>query len=189
MEIWVIILIHQLIFQGMFVAKNILLSRKIKKKIRGNNVEANRSIAFFALFISVALLGSYFNLPYGEVTLFNHQLSLIIGLLFIVVNLLISAASLIDLRDSWRVGIVNEQKTDLISTGIYKHTRNPYFLSYVLMFAAYTILLQNIILFVLSIGGFLFIHSMIKKEEVYLLGLHGDSYLAYKEKVPRYLFV
>lgn len=189
MEILVIILIHQLIFQGMFVAKNIILSRRINKNIRGNNIEANTSIAFFALFISVALLDSYFNLPYGEVTLFSHQLSLVIGLIFIVLNLLISAASLNDLKDSWRVGIVDEQKTDLISSGIYKYTRNPYFLSYVLMFAAYTILLQNIILFFLSVGGFLFIHSMIKKEEVYLFGLHGDSYLAYKEKVPRYLFV
>lgn len=173
----------------MFVAKNIILSRKIKKKIRGNNVEANASIAFFALFIGMALLVSYFNLPYGEVTLFNHQLSLVIGLLIIVVNLLVSAASLIDLKDSWRVGVVNEQKTDLITTGIYKYTRNPYFLSYVLMFAAYTVMLQNIILFILSVVGFLLIHSMIKKEEMHLLGIHGDSYLAYKETVPRYLIV
>ena len=189
MEIYLIIFIHQLIIQGMFVTKNIILSRKIQKKIRGNNVEANASIAFIALFIGIALLISYFNLPYGEVTLISHQLSLVMGMLIIIVNLLVSAASLIDLKDSWRVGVINEQKTDLISTGIYKYTRNPYFLSYMLMFAAYTIMLQNIILFVLSMVGFLLIHSMIKKEEVYLFGIHGESYLAYKTTVPRYLIV
>ncbi len=189
MEIWLVIIVHQLIFQGMFVTKNITLSKKIQKKIRGNNVQANTSIAFFALFIGMALLISYFNLPYGEVTLINHQLALAIGLLLIILNLLVSAASLIDLKDSWRVGVIDEQKTDLISTGIYKYTRNPYFLSYVLMFASYTVVLQNIILFVLSIVGFLLIHNMIKKEEVYLFGIHGDSYLEYKTTVPRYLIV
>jgi len=34
---WIVILLHQLIFQGMFVTKNISLHRKIGKKIRGHN--------------------------------------------------------------------------------------------------------------------------------------------------------
>ena len=189
MELWLIILIHQIIFQGMFLAKNISLHRSIKKKIRGNNIEANVSIVFFTLFIAVALVFSYFNFPYGKINLFNNQISLVTGLVFITVNLLLSAASLIDLKESWRVGIVKEQKTELISSGIYKYTRNPYFLSYIFMFAAYTFLLQNMIIFVLSVCGFIFIHSMIKKEEGYLLGIHGNSYVTYKEKVPRYLFI
>ncbi|MEH6518883.1 MAG: hypothetical protein V7742_19565 [Halioglobus sp.] len=46
---------HQLLFQGMFFAKNILLERRLGQPIRGFNLEANLSIAFFVLFISVAL--------------------------------------------------------------------------------------------------------------------------------------
>ncbi|MDM8541375.1 hypothetical protein QUF90_09820 [Desulfococcaceae bacterium HSG9] len=41
---WLVILLHQLIFQGMFVMKNIILHRKIGKQIRGKNIEATVSI-------------------------------------------------------------------------------------------------------------------------------------------------
>ena len=47
-----LILLHQLLFQGMFFAKNILLERRLGQPIRGFNPEANLSIAFFVLRIS-----------------------------------------------------------------------------------------------------------------------------------------
>ena len=91
--------------------------------------------------------------------------------------------------DSWRVGVLEDQKTELVTTGIYRFTRNPYFVSYFLMLAAYTVLLQNFILFGLSILGFLFVHKMIIKEEKYLYSVHGDAYVEYKTKVPRYVII
>jgi len=54
-EISIVIILHQLVFQGMFVIKNIILYRKIGKQIRGKNIEATTSIAFFIFFIAVAL--------------------------------------------------------------------------------------------------------------------------------------
>jgi hypothetical protein len=45
-KIWLIILIHQLIFQGMFAMKSIILRIKTGKQIRGNNTEANVYIVF-----------------------------------------------------------------------------------------------------------------------------------------------
>jgi len=94
-----------------------------------------------------------------------------------------------NLKDSWRVGVLEDQKTELVTTGIYRFTRNPYFVSYFLMFAAYTVLLQNFILFGLSILGFLFVPKMIMKEEKYLYSVHGDAYVEYKTKVPRYVII
>ncbi|MCP4370343.1 MAG: isoprenylcysteine carboxylmethyltransferase family protein [Deltaproteobacteria bacterium] len=93
------------------------------------------------------------------------------------------------MKDSWRVGVLEDQKTELVTTGIYRFTRNPYFVSYFLMFAAYTVLLQNLILFGLSILGFLIVHKMIMKEEKYLYSVHGDTYEQYKTKVPRYMII
>ena len=94
-----------------------------------------------------------------------------------------------NLQDSWRVCVLENQKTELITSGIYRFTRNPYFVSYLLMFAAYTVLLQNLILFGLSIVGFLFVHKMIMKEEEYLYSVHADAYVQYKMKVPRYIII
>jgi protein-S-isoprenylcysteine O-methyltransferase Ste14 len=188
-ESWLIILIHQIIFQSMFVTKNIILHKKIGKQIRGKNAEATASIVFFIILICVALGISFFNLSFGEIYFLDSSFAMITGLLLLGLNLIVSTASLFNLKDSWRVGVLENQKTELISSGIYRFTRNPYFVSYILMFAAYTIILQNLILFGLSILGILFVHKMIKKEEEYLYTVHGETYLQYKKNVPRYLFI
>ena len=186
-ETRLVILLHQLIFQGMFVTKNIILTRKIGKQIRGKNREATIAIAYFAFFICLALILSFFRQPLGTIHLINDRFAMILGVGLIVLNLVVSGASLLNLKDSWRVGVLEDQKTELVTSGIYRMTRNPYFVSYILMFAAYTIFLQNITLLGLSIVGFIFIHNMILKEEHYLHSVHGDSYLDYKKNVPRYL--
>ncbi len=187
--IWIIILLHQLVFQGMFLIKNILLSKKIDKKIHGKNIEASLSIGFFTNFIGISLLISLFEQPLGAVHFMSSFLSASLGIVLLCLNLIISAASLINMKDSWRVGVIEEQKTQLITTGIYRFTRNPYFVSYILMFAAYTVLLQNIVLLILSILGIVLIHLMIFKEEKFLYSIHGDSYLHYKNTVNRYLIL
>ncbi len=188
-EAWIILFIHQLLFQAMFVTKNIVLRRKIKKPIRGKNREATVSIIFFSIIIVIAFIISFFKLPFGSVLLINDSMAVNIGLILLVLSLFMSGESLIHLGDSWRVGVLEDQKTELVTSGIYRFTRNPYFLSYLLMFAAYTVLLQNVILFGLSIAAIFFVHNMVLKEEKYLLAKHGDSFSEYKNKVPRYLII
>jgi protein-S-isoprenylcysteine O-methyltransferase Ste14 len=188
-ETWLIIVIHQSVFQGLFVAKNIILHKKTGKQIRGKNIEATVSIAFFAFFICVTLAISFFKLPFGETLILSNSTAMIAGSGLLLLNLIISTASLINLKESWRVGVIESQKTELVISGIYRFTRNPYFVSYLLMFAAYTIILQNVILLGLSILGFFLVHKMIIKEEKYLDSVHGEAYLQYKKKVPRYLFI
>lgn len=182
-----IIVIHQIAFQGMFFAKNISLRRKLGMPIRGRNREANLSAAFIGLFIVFSALLGLFDDPLGAVELVTQSTALIVALVLLSVNLMIGAASLMGLRDSWRVGVREDQRTDLIEGGIYRFTRNPYFLSYLIMFAAYTALLQSVILLVLSLVGFALIHAMILKEERHLSALHGEKYRQYRERVPRYL--
>jgi protein-S-isoprenylcysteine O-methyltransferase Ste14 len=185
----VVILIHQAIFQGMFFAKNISLRRRLGKPIRGRNREANLSVGFFALLIIISLLLSLFDAPFGTFNLIKKTSALAVALTLLVVNLLVGAASLTGLRDSWRVGVLEDQQTDLIEGGIYSFSRNPYFLSYLIMFVAYTVLLQNIILLILSLVGFALIHLMVLKEEKHLTALHGEKYLQYQKRIPRYIII
>lgn len=182
-----LIIVHQLLFQGMFFAKNISLKRKLNQPIRGFNLEANLSIAFFVLFIALSI---YLALV-GNHTL-NHEflpgsIALLCGGLLMLANLAIGWAALKHLGDSWRVGVLEEQTTELVESGIYRISRNPFFVAYLLMFAAYTVLLQDPVLLLLSLLGFAMIHSMVVREEKYLGGVHGAAYNAYKQRVPRYL--
>jgi protein-S-isoprenylcysteine O-methyltransferase Ste14 len=185
----IIILIHQIIFQGMFFIKNISLHRKLRTPIRGGNREAILSVGFIIIFILISFLLSLFKSPFGTFNLLKRSSTLAVALTLIVANLLIAVASLMGLRDSWRVGVLEDQQTDLIEKGIYRFSRNPYFLSYLIMFVAYTVLLQNIILFILSLVGFAMIHLMVLKEEKHLTALHGENYRRYRKRVPRYIII
>lgn len=182
-----IIVLHQLLFQGCFVAKNVLLRRQLGQPIRGANPEANRSIAFFALFIAISLYLAATQSPLGRVALLPDVVATSACLILLCANLLVGVASLRDLGDSWRVGVIDEQQTTLIQEGIYRYTRNPYFLAYLLMFAAYTVLLQNLVLALLSCLGTYLVHGMILREEDHLARTQGDAYRAYCQRVPRYL--
>jgi len=93
------------------------------------------------------------------------------------------------MKDSWRVGIIEDDKTELVTTGIYKYSRNPYFLSYILLFISYTFILANLALVILTLLSLLSIHLLILREEKYLLKLHGGSYQEYKSKTGRYFIV
>jgi protein-S-isoprenylcysteine O-methyltransferase Ste14 len=173
----------------MFSGKNFYLRMKIRKQIRGNNKEAVSSMFFIIFFILLAVLLSRFETPAGTVQVISTGAAAITALVLICMNLVIVAVSLVNMKDSWRMGVLENQKTPLIVDGIYRYSRNPFFLSFLIMFAAYTILLQNIILLGLSLVGFFLIHWMIIKEEKYLESVHGEDYLQYKTKVPRYLIV
>ncbi len=188
-KITLILLLHQILFQGMFVSKNIILRKQTGKQIQGKNREAIFATLFFILFIALSFLFSFQTEPFGRIAVQPNTIFIIIGLMILFLNLIISTAALIHLKDSWRVGVLENQRTDLVTTGIYRYSRNPYFVSYLLMFIAYATLSQNLVLLGLTIIGFIFVHSMIMKEEAYLTSVHGENYLQYKKEVPRYLLI
>tara|TARA_R110002072_G_scaffold110922_1_gene238933 strand:+ start:9435 stop:9971 length:537 start_codon:yes stop_codon:yes gene_type:complete len=170
----------------MFFAKNVVLRQRLGQPIRGYNLEANLSIAFFVIFIAIALWLSLGPDSHRFTGLAGGAAQALAGL-FMLASLVIAAASLKDLGESWRVGVIEEQETKLIETGVYRFSRNPYFLAYLLMFAAYITLLQSILLLVLSVIGFGMVHTMILREERYLLNKHAADYERYRNRVPRYL--
>ena len=183
------IILHQLVFQGMFFAKNFFLSRKLGRPIRGTNREANISIVFFITFISLALFFAISGETLVTLSLISTQVAHAIGYLLMMASVVIAFASLWHLGDSWRVGVIEEQRTELVQNGIYRMSRNPYFLAYILIFAAYTVFLQNWVLAILALFGFSMIHGMIRREEAYLAEIHGEEYQRYKALVPRYLSI
>jgi protein-S-isoprenylcysteine O-methyltransferase Ste14 len=183
----IVIMAHQLVFQGMFMVKNFTLRHRLGKPIRGANIEANISIGFFAIFIALSIYLAAQNDASMTPSSVSSAVALFLGVIIMISSLVIAWASLKDLGDSWRVGVIEDQETQLIETGIYRFSRNPYFLAYLCIFAAYTVFLKSPILLVLSVFGFAMIHGMVRREEKYLAATHGETYLRYQQRVPRYL--
>ncbi|MCB1732472.1 MAG: hypothetical protein KDI21_18530, partial [Halieaceae bacterium] len=109
-----IILVHQLLFQGMFVAKNALLRRKLGQPIRGANPEARAAIAFFAGFIALSLWLAVSGQPWGYLPVTSDGAAMWLSLPLLALNLWVGLASLRDLGDSWRVGVLEQQQTALV---------------------------------------------------------------------------
>ena len=188
----IILISHLFLFESMFFIKNIMLSKKLKGSIRGKNKEASISIILFTVTIIIAItsiLSEYMNGLFIPIPVLANDYFIFIGMFLLFLNLIISFLALVQMRDSWRVGIKENDKTNLIINGIFKVTRNPYFLSYIFLFLAYMILVANVLVIISSLLAFISIHKMIMKEEKYLEALHGAKYLEYKKNVPRYLFL
>ena len=188
----ILIIAHLFLLESMFFIKNIVLSKKLKGSVRGKNKEASISILLFTITIVIAissLLSEYLNELFIPIPILSNDYIIYTGMFLLCLNLIISLLALIQMRDSWRVGIKEDDKTELINVGIFRITRNPYFLSYIILFLAYILLVANVLIIISSLISIISIHKMIMKEEKYLEALHGEKYLDYKKSVPRYLLI
>lgn len=102
---------------------------------------------------------------------------------------IILAVSVITMSDSWRQGIDNNQKTSMITNGIYKYSRNPAYVAFDLMYVGCFLLVPSVYLLVLSIIQFILLHLQILHEEKLLPKIFGSEYLDYKKRTPRYICI
>jgi protein-S-isoprenylcysteine O-methyltransferase Ste14 len=93
----------------------------------------------------------------------------------------------LNLGRSWRVGVNTSEKTELVTRGIYKFSRNPYFLFYDMVLIGLSLSSQSILVIVFSIITVIMFHVLIIKEEKYLENMHGVEYRNYKKQTRRYI--
>jgi protein-S-isoprenylcysteine O-methyltransferase Ste14 len=88
---------------------------------------------------------------------------------------------------SWRMGIDPGEKTQLILTGPYEYVRHPiYALSSALMLATVAIV-PSPLMFVVAACHLLLLQWEARREEQYLLSVHGPAYEHYMKRVGRFV--
>lgn len=90
------------------------------------------------------------------------------------------------MRDSWRAGIPEKDKTELVTTGIYRISRNPAFLGFDLMYLGVLIAFFNYLHLVFVLFAMAMLHLQILQEEKYLAETFGAKYTEYKKHTGRY---
>lgn len=91
------------------------------------------------------------------------------------------------MKNSWRIGIDENMKTELITTGLFQFSRNPIFLGMTISLVGFFFAFPTIIAFFLLIIGSILMQIQIRLEEEHLQRQHGAIYLAYKKRVGRML--
>jgi protein-S-isoprenylcysteine O-methyltransferase Ste14 len=153
------------------------LSKSIGKNIKANNSIVNISIisagitsVIFLIYLSIPQISEYL------IIIYSSNLLTIIGSILITIGLLTSSIASLTLKKSWRIGVDDNEKTELIAEGIYKISRNPYFLSYDFVLMGMIFCLLSPFLIIPALITIALFHLMILKEEVYLENQHHDNY-------------
>ncbi|HEX7858875.1 MAG TPA: isoprenylcysteine carboxylmethyltransferase family protein [Verrucomicrobiae bacterium] len=78
--------------------------------------------------------------------------------------------------------------SSLVQTGIYRHTRNPMYLGFLLMLVAWAIVMGNVISFLVLPGFVIYLNRFqIQPEERALTSIFGDEFTAYRSGVRRWI--
>lgn len=111
----------------------------------------------------------------------------IAGVVIAVIGVVIFIMAVLTMRDSWRAGVSETEKTELVTNGIFSISRNPAFLGFDLVYLGILLMFFNPILLALSGFAALMLHlQIVNVEEDHMLIAFGDDYLKYRKRVCRY---
>ena len=110
-----------------------------------------------------------------------------VGLILIHLSLLWISVAQYQMSNSWRIGIDENNKTELITKGLFSYSRNPIFLGMIISVTGIFFILPNAITFFLMLSTYIVIQIQIRLEEKFLEKQHGQEYLSYKQTTKRLL--
>lgn len=91
------------------------------------------------------------------------------------------------MRNSWRIGVDYNEKTELIESGLFKISRNPIFLGVIISYIGTFMIIPNTLSFCIMLITVIVLQLQVRLEEEYLEKSHGKDYLNYKIKVRRWI--
>ena len=117
-----------------------------------------------------------------------HIVLQIIGVVITAFGVMAFILSVAQMKENWRAGVQREEKTNLVTSGIYSISRNPAFLGFDLMYIGILSTFFNWYLCFATVLAVVFFHlQIVYVEEDFLIEAFGQEYLEYKKKVFRYL--
>ena len=91
------------------------------------------------------------------------------------------------MADSWRIGIDENNKTELVTTGLFAISRNPIFLGIMIANIGLFLIIPNAFILLIVSLSTVSINTQIRLEEEFLKNSHGRIYQNYLAEVRRWL--
>lgn len=148
-------------------------------------------IVFYGFYISKIILQHRQSIKTNQMGIGNKPkkvllIERIMSLATVLAAVIFFALATITMKNSWRVGIPDE-KTALVTNGIYRWSRNPAFVGFDLLYLSMCLLFFNIPLLVVSVWAAVMLHLQILQEEDHMRKTFGEDYIAYMKQTFRYL--
>ena len=185
----IIILILMAVFYACYIAKMVSQRKKgISTDQLGKGKEGFVKLIEITLKITTYLLLA---VQVVSIVLYDGSVPIsmrIAGVIITALGVLAFVVSVLQMKDNWRAGVQREEKTNLVTTGIYSVSRNPAFLGFDLMYIGILLAFFHWYLCIITVFAVVMLHlQIVNVEEDFLMETFGEEYLSYRKKVHRYI--
>ncbi len=112
----------------------------------------------------------------------------ITGIVVFLIGLGLTLASQFQMGESWRVGVEESERTDLVESGLFGLVRNPIFSAMLLVTIGLVTIVPSVVAFVGLVALLVALELQVRiVEEPYLLRTQGEPYAAYARRVGRFV--
>jgi len=176
-----------------YIIKQILLKRKgieTARLAKGNKPERTCRTERLLLVSAHAMAAvQYANILLDQkaALLIRTQTVRTAGIGIALLGLCFFISAVVVMKDNWRAGVEEDQKTRIVTGGVYRISRNPAFVGFDLLYLGTALSFSNIVCMIGAAVAILLLHLQILEEEKLLPQIFGPEYLEYKKKTRRYL--
>ena len=117
----------------------------------------------------------------------EHSLAHISGWVLLIISLVWVCIAQGQMSRSWRIGIDEINKSELVTSGLFSISRNPIFLGIIITNLGLFLVIPNAFTLLITMLSTITINTQIRLEEVFLLKEFGSEYRTYKQKVRRWI--
>lgn len=117
----------------------------------------------------------------------ENDTMMLVSAIIVVLSFLWVLTAQLQMAKSWRIGINYSEKTELVSTGLFRLSRNPVFFGVLISYIGTFLIVPNAISFSAMLITIIVINVQVRMEEEFLEKVHGQEYLNYKSKVRRWI--
>jgi hypothetical protein len=186
--------VYFILFFGIsFVAKTIIIARRIKKNplVLPQDESAYALVGNYfkfclvGIFVYVMLFPFLSESSFLPIDFLDVKLMKIVGLILMLLALIWTIIAQNQMKNSWRIGIDKDVKTELVTSGLFSISRNPVFLGMILSLVGLFLVTPNAFSLLFLILGYVLIQVQIRLEEEHLYRQHGEEYLDYLTQTNR----
>jgi protein-S-isoprenylcysteine O-methyltransferase Ste14 len=142
----------------------------------------------FVLFYFYLVIGGAAALPLPSRRQFFRSVAIEwIGVAFCTAGLALLLLSMLSFSKSFRVGIDADHPDQLVTTGVFRLTRNPIYVAFGLVLLGQFLLFSNWIMLLYLFAATWLFHRQVVREESFLRAYYGQEYLEYCKRVRRYI--
>jgi len=178
-----------LYFLLVFVLRSVLLWKKtginpFTFEKTDNAHDYNGKVFTFITVLELIVVGIY---AFKEEWYLENQTLQKIGWVLLLVSLILVWFSQSQMANSWRIGIDENNKTKLVTKGVFSISRNPIFLGIMIANIGLFLVIPNAFTLLIISLSTLSVNTQIRLEEEFLKREFGNEYIEYAEKVRRWI--